>query len=125
MYDYKIKEVTKIVDGDTIDCILDLGFNISFKGRFRLSGYDAPETWRPKTEAERVAGEKVTQFLESLLEKYEGNIVIRSNKLRIYGRYDGVLLTTDNISDDVININVEVENFISTHNLTKEEVRKV
>ena len=37
MYEYAIKEVVKIVDGDTVDVIIDLGFNLSKKERIRLA----------------------------------------------------------------------------------------
>lgn len=42
MYQYKVK-VLNVVDGDTVDGIIDLGFNISFKMRFRLYGINTPE----------------------------------------------------------------------------------
>ena len=38
MYEYKIKEVTKIIDGDAIDVIIDLGFDILHSARIRLLG---------------------------------------------------------------------------------------
>ena len=44
MYEYKIKELLKVVDGDTIDVLIDLGFNITIKQRVRLDGIDAPES---------------------------------------------------------------------------------
>ena len=44
MYEYAVKEVVKVVDGDTIDIIIDLGFDLSKKERVRLAGIDAPES---------------------------------------------------------------------------------
>jgi micrococcal nuclease len=44
MYEYAIKEIVKVVDGDTIDIVIDLGFNLSKKERVRLAGIDSPET---------------------------------------------------------------------------------
>ena len=44
MYEYKIKEVVKVVDGDTVDIIIDLGFDLTKKERVRLAGIDAPES---------------------------------------------------------------------------------
>ena len=44
MYEYKVKEVVKVVDGDTIDVIIDLGFDRSKKERVRLAGIDTPES---------------------------------------------------------------------------------
>jgi endonuclease YncB( thermonuclease family) len=43
MYEYKVKRVVKVVDGDTVDLELDLGFHCSITERFRLKDIDAPE----------------------------------------------------------------------------------
>jgi micrococcal nuclease len=51
MYEYKA-EVLRVVDADTFDLLVDVGFSITLKERFRLNGVDAPESWRPKTKAE-------------------------------------------------------------------------
>lgn len=44
MFEYRVKEVPYIVDGDTVDVVIDLGFSMTTKQRVRLSGIDAPET---------------------------------------------------------------------------------
>ena len=44
MYEYAIKEITKVVDGDTVDMVIDLGFSLTKKERVRLAGIDAPES---------------------------------------------------------------------------------
>ena len=44
MYEYRVKEVTKVVDGDTVDVILDLGFGLFKKERVRVAGIDSPES---------------------------------------------------------------------------------
>ena len=44
MHEYQIKEVIKVVDGDTIDIVIDLGFSIFTKQRIRLAGIDTPES---------------------------------------------------------------------------------
>ena len=44
MYTYKIKQITKVVDGDTVDVIIDLGFGLTKKERVRIAGIDAPES---------------------------------------------------------------------------------
>ena len=43
-FSYRINKVTKIIDGDTIDVVLDLGFDILHKSRVRLFGIDTPES---------------------------------------------------------------------------------
>ena len=44
MYEYHVKKVYKVVDGDTIDVDIDLGFNVSYFQRVRLAGIDTPES---------------------------------------------------------------------------------
>jgi micrococcal nuclease len=44
MYEYKIKEVVRVVDGDTVDILIDLGFDLTKKERVRLAGIDTPES---------------------------------------------------------------------------------
>ena len=53
MYEYRLK-VTRIIDGDTVDGLIDLGFSTFVKKRIRLQGIDAPETrTRDKAEKEK------------------------------------------------------------------------
>jgi len=92
MYEYKAL-VTRVVDGDTFDLVVDLGFEISFAMRVRLKGIDTPETWRPKTDAERVHGEAATKFVSLLIENQY--VTIRSHKLGIYGRYEADVALLD------------------------------
>ena len=54
MYEYSCT-VDRVVDGDTIDVILDLGFDVSFKTRVRLYAIDTPET-RTRDKDEKVRG---------------------------------------------------------------------
>ena len=44
MYQYKIKKITRIIDGDTIDADIDLGFNLTISQKIRLKGLNASET---------------------------------------------------------------------------------
>ena len=43
-YNFRVKQITKVVDGDTFDCILDLGFDVLLEGRVRMLGIDTPES---------------------------------------------------------------------------------
>lgn len=43
MYTYALVEVRRVIDGDTVDLVLDLGFHIRVTDRFRLNGIDTPE----------------------------------------------------------------------------------
>ena len=59
---YRIEAVTKIVDGDTVDCVFDLGFDVMFKSRVRLLGIDTPES-RTKDLEEKKYGLAAKEFL--------------------------------------------------------------
>ena len=54
-YIYDVIAVPKVVDGDTMDCIFDLGFDVMFKSRVRLLGIDTPES-RTRDLNEKVYG---------------------------------------------------------------------
>lgn len=92
MYEYKAT-VLRVVDGDTYDIDVDLGFSARIKHRFRLNGIDTPETWRPRNEAEREHGEKAAEFVRGLIEGK--TITLCSHKLGIYGRYDADITLSD------------------------------
>lgn len=66
MYEYKAK-IIYVADGDTVDAIVDLGFDSFRKIRLRIKDIDTPETWRPSTEAERFHGEKASDRARTLL----------------------------------------------------------
>lgn len=85
MYKYKAW-ITRVVDGDTFDATVDLGFTITTKQRFRVKDVDTPETWRPTTNAEKEHGLKATKFVVDLL---SGTYVtLTSVKSAVYGRYE-------------------------------------
>lgn len=63
MYEYRA-EVLRVVDGDTLDLRIDLGFKIDVRIRVRLYGIDTPETYGvPKGSPEYVLGKAATQFV--------------------------------------------------------------
>jgi len=100
MYEYKAL-VTRVVDGDTFEMKVDLGFDISVNTIFRLKDIDTPETWRPRNEAERAHGEQATLAVKDLI---EGEIVtIRTYKKGKYGRYIcDVIINDVNLADYII-----------------------
>lgn len=89
MYEYFVKEVTKIVDGDTIDVIIDLGFSIMFASRVRLAGIDTPES-RTTDKAEKALGLESKKYLETRL-KAAKNVVIKTEKLDSSEKYGRIL----------------------------------
>ena len=86
MYEYKVKEVVRVVDGDTVDVILDLGFGLSKKERVRVAGVDTPEK-RTRNDKEKKLGYDATAFAEEWFDG--GDIVVRTEKDGKYGRMLG------------------------------------
>lgn len=88
LYVYKAK-VVYIVDADTIDVVLDLGFDISLKSRIRLARINAYETRLGKktTQEQKEIGLEAKQYVKDLLEEKE--ILLKSNKDKTgkFGRY--------------------------------------
>ena len=66
-YVYRIKSITKVVDGDTIDANIDLGFDISLTTRIRLAGIDSPER-RTTNLKEKALGLESKEWLKKALE---------------------------------------------------------
>jgi micrococcal nuclease len=89
MYEYRVKQVLKVVDGDTIDVDIDLGFNISYTQRVRLAGIDTPES-RTRDLAEKKLGLESKKYLAELL-KSATQIVIRTEKPDSTEKYGRIL----------------------------------
>ena len=89
MYQYKIKKITRVIDGDTVDVDIDLGFGITLSHRVRLKGINAAET-RTKDLEEKAEGIKARLWLEKELSK-RGEWVIETTKEDKYGRILGTL----------------------------------
>ena len=91
-YIYRIKSVGRVVDGDTIDANIDLGFDISLTKRIRLAGIDTPES-RTKDLKEKELGIDAKNWLKHQLED-SFDVVIRTEKpdsTEKYGRIIGHL----------------------------------
>ncbi len=89
MYQYKIKKVNRVIDGDTIDIDIDLGFWVTVSYRVRLKGIDAAET-RTKNLEEKQKGINARLWLEKELAR-EGEWIIETHKEDKYGRILGTL----------------------------------
>ena len=89
MYEYFVKEVKNVVDGDTIDVIIDLGFDILFSSRVRLAGIDTPES-RTTDKAEKALGVEAKEYLKKHL-KDAKTIVIRTEKMNSSEKYGRIL----------------------------------
>jgi micrococcal nuclease len=91
-YIYRIKSVGRVVDGDTIDADIDLGFDVRLKKRIRLAGIDTPES-RTRDLAEKELGIDAKNWLKHRLHEAE-DIIIRTelpDSTEKYGRIIGHL----------------------------------
>jgi micrococcal nuclease len=89
MYEYRIKKVLKVVDGDTIDVDIDLGFNISYTQRVRLAGIDTPES-RTKDLKEKALGLEVKDKLKKSIEAAK-LVVVKTEKPDSTEKYGRIL----------------------------------
>lgn len=89
MYIYRVKKITAIIDGDTIDVDIDLGFNISFSQRVRLAGIDTPES-RTSDKFEKTLGLESKEYLKIKL-KDAKDIIIKTEKPDSSEKYGRIL----------------------------------
>jgi len=91
MYEYKAKLV-RVVDGDTVDVMIDCGFSIFKKERVRLYGINAPES-RTRDKEEKKRGLAATARLKELIKEGKNEFVLetRIDKKGKYGRLLGTL----------------------------------
>ena len=80
----------RVVDGDTSDACIDCGFIISVKKRIRFMGVD---TWECRTRnlEEKALGLKAKAYTKEMLERNEGNFLVKSHGVGKYGRLLGEL----------------------------------
>ena len=100
MYTYFVKSVDRVVDGDTVEISIDLGFDLTKKERVRLAGIDTPEK-RTKDLKEKEMGYQATEFLEMHLMEAT-KLTVRTEKDGKFGRMLGWLYKTD---EDTMSIN--------------------
>jgi len=102
MFEYYVKKVAKVVDGDTIDVEIDLGFDISFSSRVRLAGIDTPES-RTKDKAEKELGLQSKEYLAKHL-KDAKSVVIKTEKINSTEKF-GRVLGWVYINGDTVSLN--------------------
>ena len=89
MYEYYVRKVEGVVDGDTIDVLIDLGFDILFASRVRLAGIDTPES-RTKDLNEKALGLEAKEYLKKQL-KDAKSVVIKTEKMDSSEKYGRIL----------------------------------
>ena len=106
-YIYRIRSIHKVVDGDTIDADIDLGFDISLTKRIRLAGIDTPES-RTTDVKEKKLGLEVKEWLKERL-NFAKDIIIKTelpDSTEKYGRIIGHLY----INGESVSINNQMVN---------------
>jgi micrococcal nuclease len=89
VYEYRVKKLIGVIDGDTIDVDIDLGFDISLMKRVRMAGIDTPES-RTKDKNEKVLGLESKEYLKYKL-KDAKEIVIKTELPDSSEKYGRVL----------------------------------
>jgi micrococcal nuclease len=102
MYEYYVRKVENVVDGDTIDVLIDLGFDILFQSRVRLAGIDTPES-RTKDLVEKTLGLEAKEYLKKHL-KDAKSVVIKTEKMNSSEKF-GRILGWVYINGDTVSLN--------------------
>ena len=105
-YNFRVIEIDRVVDGDTIDVTIDLGFDLYKKERVRVAGVDTPEK-RTRDKEEKELGIDATNWLKDRLEAAiagEADLVIRTELVGGVGKY-GRLLGWLYIGDQELSLN--------------------
>jgi micrococcal nuclease len=107
MFEYYVKKVTKVVDGDTIDVEIDLGFDISFSSRVRLAGIDTPES-RTTDKTEKALGLEAKAYVKHAIDSAK-TIVIKTEKMNSSEKY-GRILGWVYLDEDTVSLNDKMIN---------------
>ena len=105
-YNFRVTEINRVVDGDTIDVTIDLGFDLYKKERVRVAGIDTPEK-RTRDLEEKALGIDATNYLKNKLEDTiagDEELTIRTELKGGMGKY-GRLLGWLYIGEDTVSVN--------------------
>ena len=108
-YNFRVTKINRVIDGDTIDVTLDLGFSLTKKERVRIAGVDTPEK-RTRDLEEKTLGIDATNWMkEKLTETIKGDeeLVIRTELVGGVGKY-GRLLGWLYVGDDEFSLNEQM-----------------
>ena len=108
-YNFRVTEIVKVLDGDTIDVIIDLGFDLYKKERVRIAGVDTPEK-RTRDLEEKALGQDATDWMKEHLDgaiSAEDDLVIRTELDGGVGKY-GRLLGWLYIGDELVSLNEQM-----------------
>ena len=92
-YNFRVTKINRVVDGDTIDVTIDLGFDLYKKERVRIAGVDTPEK-RTRDKEEKVLGIDATNWMKEKLDaaiKGDDELTIRTELKGGMGKYGRLL----------------------------------
>ena len=110
-YNFRVIKVDKVLDGDTIDVTIDLGFDLYKKERVRIAGVDTPEK-RTKNLEEKALGIDATNWLKKELEDVlagDDELIVRTELHGGVGKY-GRLLGWLYVGDEELSLNEQMIN---------------
>ena len=108
-YNFRVIKINRVVDGDTIDVTIDLGFDLHKKERVRVAGVDTPEK-RTRDKEEKALGIDATNWLKEKLNSAvsgDDDLIIRTELVGGVGKY-GRLLGRLYIGDETVSLNEEM-----------------
>ena len=108
-YNFRVTKIKKVLDGDTIDVVIDLGFDLAKTERVRIAGVDTPEK-RTRNLEEKALGLDATNWLKEKLNqtiKGEDELVVRTELVGGVGKY-GRLLGWLYVGDSDISLNEQM-----------------
>ena len=108
-YNFRVVEINRVLDGDTIDVTIDLGFDLYKKERVRIAGVDTPEK-RTRNLEEKALGIDATNWLKEKLESTlsgDDQLSIRTELVGGVGKY-GRLLGWLYVGDEDVSLNEQM-----------------
>ena len=108
-YNFRVVEINRVLDGDTIDVTIDLGFDLFKKERVRVAGVDTPEK-RTRDLEEKALGKDATEWLKAKLEgaiSGDDELSVRTELVGGVGKY-GRLLGWLYIGDAELSLNEQM-----------------
>ena len=121
MYEYKCK-VVRVVDGDTVDVDIDLGFGVWLhKERVRIIGIDTPES-RTRDKVEKRFGLLATEFVEDFFTI--GDVILTTKKYDAKGKFGRILGDFKCNGRTLSKVMIEMHHAVEYHGQSKEDIRE-
>ncbi len=120
-YSYRVKSIKKIIDGDTFDCIMDLGFDVLLEARVRMMGIDTPES-RTRDLEEKKFGLLAKEYLTEKLATED--IIVTTEVDNEKGKFGRILgwVWADGVN---VNQNMIDENMaVAYHGQSKDDIEQ-